>query len=71
MMLIRWEYKIVSRANSDTDEAWLNSLGAERWELTGIMPGDSFTKFFFKRRCLVRPGCRNGTCRREKGVRST
>jgi len=47
----RWEYKEVVR-ESETgplSEAELNDLGAERWELVGIVPAGTKVHFYFKR----------------------
>ena len=49
---LQWEYKQVSRdlANEQPlDEAELNMLGEEGWELTGIAQHPSKTYFYFKR----------------------
>jgi hypothetical protein len=47
----RWEYKEVIREIADgiMSEAELNALGAERWELVGILPVGSRIHFYFKR----------------------
>jgi hypothetical protein len=47
----RWEYKEVvpEVASGLLSEAELNALGAERWELTGIVPAGARVGFYFKR----------------------
>ncbi|MCI0407848.1 MAG: hypothetical protein L0191_04665 [Acidobacteria bacterium] len=47
----RWEYKDVVRevATGLLSEAELNVLGAEHWELTGIVPAGPQVHFYFKR----------------------
>jgi hypothetical protein len=47
----RWEYKEVVReaAAGLLSEAELNALGAEHWELTGIVSAGSEVHFYFKR----------------------
>jgi hypothetical protein len=47
----RWEYKEVVRevASGLLSEAELNALGAEHWELTGIVPAGARVHFYFKR----------------------
>jgi hypothetical protein len=47
----RWEYKEVLRevAAGLLSEAELNALGAEHWELTGVVPAGSQVHFYFKR----------------------
>lgn len=47
----RWEYKEVVRETSGglMSEAELNGLGAERWELVGIVPAGAEVRFYFKR----------------------
>jgi hypothetical protein len=48
----RWEYKEVVR-NLDQEglfsEAELNALGAEHWELAGVVNADRLVHFYFKR----------------------
>jgi hypothetical protein len=48
----RWEYHHIVR-HTDTDEplseAELNALGAEHWELTGIVPLGEALHYYFKR----------------------
>jgi hypothetical protein len=47
----RWEYKHLTRA-ADTpalDEAELNALGTEGWELVGVLTGAAGAHFYFKR----------------------
>jgi hypothetical protein len=46
-----WEYKHVS-AEGTPDEAQLNALGAEGWELVGVLPAANAVHLYFKR--LVR-----------------
>ena len=43
-----WEYKQVT-SDGVLDEAALNELGREGWELTAILPHDARVVFFFKR----------------------
>ena len=47
----RWEYKDVVRevATGLLSEAELNALGAEHWELTGVVPAGTRVHFYFKR----------------------
>ena len=47
----RWEYKDVVRevATELVSEAELNALGAEGWELTGVVPAGTQVHFYFKR----------------------
>lgn len=47
----RWEYKEVFREVADglMSEAELNALGAEHWELAGIVSAGARTHFYFKR----------------------
>ena len=48
----RWEYRVVVRHVSDEgplSEAEFNGLGAEHWELTGVMPIGMFVHYYFKR----------------------
>ena len=47
----RWEYKEVVRdiATALLSEAELNTLGAERWELTGVVAVGAQVHFYFKR----------------------
>lgn len=48
---LRWEYKEVVREVTGglLSEAELNALGAERWELAGIVPAGTQVRFYFKR----------------------
>jgi hypothetical protein len=49
---IRWEYKTVGRdlsAEVVIGEAELNALGAEGWELAGILTHEGKASFYFKR----------------------
>lgn len=48
---LRWEYKEVIREIADgiMSEAELNALGAERWELVGVVPAGARVHFYFKR----------------------
>jgi hypothetical protein len=41
-----WEYRIVASAMTQED---LNSLGAEGWELVGVVAQPATTQFYFKR----------------------
>jgi hypothetical protein len=47
----RWEYKEVVRELTGglLSEAELNALGAEHWELAGIVPAGNQVRFYFKR----------------------
>ena len=47
----RWEYKEVIREPGSglLSEVELNALGAERWELTGVVPAGTQVHFYFKR----------------------
>jgi hypothetical protein len=47
----RWEYKEVVRnlAGGLPSEAELNTLGADHWELAGIVVADTEVRFYFKR----------------------
>jgi hypothetical protein len=47
----RWEYKEVIREITGDllSEAELNALGADRWELAGIVPAGTQVHFYFKR----------------------
>jgi hypothetical protein len=47
----RWEYKDIVRdaANGLLTEAELNGLGAEHWELTGVVAVGPEVHFYFKR----------------------
>lgn len=47
----RWEYKEVVRQfmTGLLSEAELNELGAEHWELAGIVPAGNEVHFYFKR----------------------
>lgn len=46
-----WEYKHVVRQASEPplDEATLNTLGEEGWELAGVVTHSGTTHFYFKR----------------------
>lgn len=45
-----WEYRQLYKPNGETpDEAELNTLGAEGWELAGVSPGPGGVHFYFKR----------------------
>lgn len=48
-----WEYKHLFRAVSGeappVSEEELNALGAEGWELTGVIPGPTGVHFYLKR----------------------
>ncbi len=47
-----WEYKQITRAittEKAPDEAELNALGAEGWELAGVLAESSVVHFYFKR----------------------
>jgi hypothetical protein len=49
---VRWEYKTVERALSGEaaiGEAELNELGAEGWELAGVLAHENKVSFYFKR----------------------
>lgn len=43
-----WEYKQLL-AQTGPDEAELNALGAQGWELVGVVPAPSGTHLYFKR----------------------
>ena len=43
----RWEYKVI--VQTAVSEAELNSLGAEGWELVGVVAMPETTQFYFKR----------------------
>jgi hypothetical protein len=47
----RWEYKELVRevAAGLLSEAELNALGAEHWELTGVIAAGAQAHFYFKR----------------------
>jgi hypothetical protein len=47
----RWEYKEVVRevAGGLPSEAELDALGAEGWELAGVVPAGQRVHFYFKR----------------------
>ena len=47
----RWEYKTVVREVTSglMSETELNGLGAEHWELVGIIPVGAQVHFYFKR----------------------
>ena len=47
-----WEYKQIARSlarDELPDEAELNALGADGWELAGILADSSSAHFYFKR----------------------
>lgn len=47
-----WEYKHVVRSVADDgplDQAMLNALGAEGWELAGVVGTQQAVHFYFKR----------------------
>lgn len=46
-----WEYKRLTRPTDapEVDEADLNALGRDGWELVGVVPGPTSTHFYFKR----------------------
>ena len=46
-----WEYKHLTRPPDapDLDEGELNALGADGWELAGVVAGPQATHFYFKR----------------------
>ena len=49
---LKWEYKQISRNHKKEkplDEAELNALGAEGWELSGIAQHSTNIYFYFKR----------------------
>ena len=43
----RWEYKVI--VQSATSEEELNALGAEGWELVGVIGLPDTSQFYFKR----------------------
>lgn len=43
----RWEYKVILQRVASEEE--LNALGAEGWELVGIVALSETTQFYFKR----------------------
>jgi hypothetical protein len=43
-----WEYKHLV-ADTALEDAELNALGAEGWELVGVVPAPSATHLYFKR----------------------
>jgi hypothetical protein len=46
----RWEYRDLVRETSDlASEAELNALGADGWELTGVLPAGQYVHFYLKR----------------------
>jgi hypothetical protein len=47
----RWEYQAVVREITTglLSEAELNQLGAEHWELVGVVPAGAQVHFYFKR----------------------
>jgi sulfur relay (sulfurtransferase) DsrC/TusE family protein len=42
----QWEYKIVASAMTEDE---LNTLGAEGWELVGVVERSATTQLYFKR----------------------
>lgn len=49
---VRWEYKQIVRdleKESPPDEAELNALGAEGWEMSGVVQKPPLAYFHFKR----------------------
>lgn len=45
-----WEYRILDKpADVAPDEAELNALGAEGWELAGVSSDAASVRFYFKR----------------------
>jgi hypothetical protein len=49
---LKWEYKQIVRnleKQNPLDEAELNALGEEGWELTGVTQQPSLVYFYFKR----------------------
>jgi len=47
-----WEYRHIVRrppAEAPLDEAALNALGSEGWELVGVLTDQAGTHFYFKR----------------------
>ena len=49
---VRWEYKTVERelpAGPAIDEAELNALGGEGWEMAGVLAHGNRVSFYFKR----------------------
>jgi hypothetical protein len=48
---VRWEYQEVIREIADgiMSEAELNTLGAQRWELVGVVSAGTRVHFYFKR----------------------
>lgn len=50
----RWEYKQVACVPSELpSEAQLDALGAEHWELVGVVPSADRVYFYFKRERLA------------------
>ncbi len=46
----RWEYTVVERdVAGPLSESELNALGAEHWELVGVVPATARIHFYFKR----------------------
>jgi hypothetical protein len=43
----RWEYRVIIQ--SEVSEEELNALGAEGWELVGVVALPETTQFYFKR----------------------
>ena len=48
----QWEYRVGRRETLD-DRAtdWLNTLGAEGWQLTAVIPRPDWLELVFKRPC--------------------
>jgi hypothetical protein len=49
---LKWEYKQIIRnleRENPPDEAELNALGAEGWEMSGVAQQPPFAYFYFKR----------------------
>ena len=49
---VTWEYKIMARETEPgdpSDEAELNALGAESWEMVGVVCKPDITIYYFKR----------------------
>jgi hypothetical protein len=44
----KWEYQRLER-DTPMDEAELNSIGGEGWELVGVVPLEAKLYFYFKR----------------------
>ena len=43
----RWEYRLIIQSSMSEEE--LNALGAEGWELAGVVASPEKTQFYFKR----------------------